>query len=227
MTTTVIRDPRPPVPPPVGSGKHAHYSYRDFLKFDRQSGQIIDWNGHQNLLLSEDFIVGLQTGLEHEVGDASGAVMYAIGNDWGKQDAASFALWFEKEFSISIKKAHPLFLLETWWWPFTAQGWGKWEVETESKQKGFIFIDLFDSMVAQTLGDVGKPVCHLYAGLFAGFFSSITERNLACIEIQCYAMGENFCKFLLGSEKKIDAANFWVNEGASARDIERRLHDTP
>ncbi len=227
MSTTAIKDPRPPVPPPIGRGKHAHYSYRDFLQFNSQTGQVIDWNGNQNLILSEDFIVGLQTGLEKEVGDASAAIMYSIGVDWGKNDAVSFAQWFEKEFSISIKKAHPLFLLETWWWPFTAQGWGKWDVETESKQKGFIFINLFDSMVARTLGDVGKPVCHLYAGLFSGFFSSITERDLACIEIQCYAMGENFCKFLLGSEKRIDAANFWVSEGASARDIERRLLDMP
>jgi hypothetical protein len=36
-------------------------------------------------------------------------------------------------------------------------------------------------------------------------------------------MGEDFCKFLIGSEKRVDAASFWVQEGASAKDIAERL----
>lgn len=215
---------RPKLAIGLGKMKHSHYSYQDFFRFNHDQGIIVDWNDTQNLLMSEDFVVGLQKGLEREVGDASGAVMYSIGVDWGRNDAIVFSEWYEQEFGISTKRSNLLFLLETWWWPFTAQGWGKWEVETESKQKGFIFINVFDSMVARTLGDVGKPVCHLYAGLFAGFFTSMTQRDLACIELQCYAMGETFCKFLLGGQDRIDAANFWINEGASAKEIERRLH---
>lgn len=226
MSQALTLTPQTPTPadPQPTHRKVAHYSYQDFLQFDHGKGSIIDWNGQQNLLLSEDFIVGLQKGLEREVGDASAAVMYTIGLDWGRFDAEGFSVWFEREFGISPKQSNLLFLLEAWWWPFTAQGWGKWEVETESKKKGFLFIDIFDSMVARTLGNVGKPVCHLYAGLFAGFFTSMTQRQLSCIEIQCYAMGETYCKFLLGGRERVDAANFWINEGASAKEIERRLH---
>ncbi|GAB4214809.1 MAG: 4-vinyl reductase [Synechococcales cyanobacterium] len=224
MTKTApVSDSRPPLSVGKGKVKHSHYSYQDFFRFNHDQGTIIDWNQNQNILLSEDFIVGLQTGLEREVGDASAAVMYSIGQDWGKFDAENFLGWFEKEFSITVKQANLLFLLETWWWPFTAQGWGKWEVELAAKQRGFIFINLFDSMVARSLGDIGKPVCHLYAGLFAGFFTSLTQRSLACVELQCYAMGETYCKFLLGGQDRIDAANFWINEGASAKEIERRM----
>lgn len=78
---------------------------------------------------------------------------------------------------------------------------------------------------ARTLGDVGKPVCHLYAGLFAGFFSDLVRKTLSCIEIQCYSMGETYCKFLLGTKDRIDAVAFWQNEGATARDIEKRLRN--
>jgi len=38
-------------------------------------------------------------------------------------------------------------------------------------------------------------------------------------------MGETYCKFLLSSQDRVDAANFWHNEGATARDIEKRLRD--
>jgi hypothetical protein len=36
-------------------------------------------------------------------------------------------------------------------------------------------------------------------------------------------MGETYCKFLLGGQERIDAATFWLNEGATAKDIEKRL----
>jgi hypothetical protein len=38
-------------------------------------------------------------------------------------------------------------------------------------------------------------------------------------------MGETYCKFLLGNPDRIDAAGFWLNEGATARDIQRKLQD--
>ena len=144
--------------------KHNHYGFRDFFRFDPERGTILDWNGVQNFLTSEDFIIGLVEGLEEEVGDASAAIMYTVGCEWGKQDSLVFEKWFEEEFDRNIRQVNLMFLLETWWWPYTTQGWGRWEVDMGDRKQGFIFINLFDSAVARTLGDVGKPVCYLYAG---------------------------------------------------------------
>ncbi|MEO0431532.1 MAG: V4R domain-containing protein [Cyanobacteria bacterium J06656_5] len=203
--------------------KHNHYNFADFFQFNESEGTIADWNGSRNILTSEDFIIGLLEGLEEEVGAASAAVMYSIGVEWGKQDSLFFDQWFEREYKVSPQQANLMFLLETWWWPFTAQGWGRWEIDMADRQQGFMFINLFDSAVARTLGDVGKPVCYLYAGLYAGFFTEMVRKQLSCIEIQCYSMGETYCKFLLGAKERIDAAAFWLNEGATAIDIEKRL----
>ena len=203
--------------------KHNHYGFRDFFRFDPERGTILDWNGVQNFLTSEDFIIGLVEGLEEEVGDASAAIMYTVGCEWGKQDSFVFEKWFEEEFERNVRQVNLMFLLETWWWPYTTQGWGRWEVDMGDRKQGFIFINLFDSAVARTLGDVGTPVCYLYAGLFAGFFTELVKKQLSCIEIQCYSMGETYCKFLLGGQDRIDAASFWLNEGATGVDIEKRL----
>lgn len=200
-----------------------HYSRHKFFKFDTKKGQVFDWNQQQNLLASEDFIISLQKGLEHEVGEASGWLMYLIGKDWGTEDAKIFQAWFERDFHLTLQKSNLLFALETWWWPFTAQGWGKWNVDLSSLKEGFLFIDLYDSAVAKSLGNVGKPVCFLYAGLLAGFFSVVFGRGLSSTEIQCYSMGNNFCRFLIGSEKRIKAAEFWLSSGATAKDIEQRF----
>ena len=205
--------------------KHPHYSLEDFLCFQSKTGTIIDWNESRNILVTEDFIIGLIEGLEQEVGSASSVVMYNIGKEWGKRDADFFCNWFEKEYDRGINEFVLPFVLEAWWWPFTSQGWGNWDVDLSDQKNGFMFINVFDSAVARTLGDVGKPVCHIYAGLFAGFFSNLVQKQLDCIEIHCYAMGETYCKFLLGKKETIDAATFWQSEGASAKDIEKQLHN--
>lgn len=204
--------------------RHHHFALREFFNFDSANGIYADWNQSRNILVTEDFIIGLMSGLEHEVGPAASVVMYKIGEEWGRKDAEFFQNWFVKEYQYeSIKQMQLPYVLEAWWWPCTSQGWGNWEVDLSEQKHGFMFINIFDSVVARTLGDVGRPVCHLYAGLFAGFFSGLVQKPLDCIEIQCYAMGETFCKFLLGKKDRIDAASFWQNEGATAQDIEKRL----
>jgi uncharacterized protein len=94
-----------------------------------------------------------------------------------------------------------------------------------SLESGFIYVDLFDSAVAKSLGYMGKPVCHLYSGLLAGFFSVAFKQNLCSTEIQCYAMGNDFCRFLVGSEDRIQAAEFWISSGANANEIADRFEN--
>jgi predicted hydrocarbon binding protein len=204
---------------------HHHYGLKDFFNFNSETGSIVDWNQSRNVLAGEDFIIGLIQGLEEEVGSASSVVMYNIGKAWGNQDAQFFQNWFKAEYKYekALTQTNLAYVLEAWWWPFTAQGWGNWDVDMSEQKNGFMFINIFDSAVARTLGNVGKPVCHLYAGLMAGFFSQLVQKPLSCIEIQCYAMGETYCKFLLAKQDRIDAATFWQNEGATVRDIEKRL----
>jgi hypothetical protein len=201
-----------------------HYSRTKFFNFDVKQGKLMDYHGQRNLLAGEDFIVSLLTGLEHEVGDAAGWLCYQIGFEWGKQDAALFQSWFKEFYNLTIETTNLAFALETWWWPLTAQGWGTWSPNLDGLASGFFYVDLFDSAVAKSLGYVGKPVCHLYSGLLAGFFSAAFHQNLCSTEIQCYAMGNDFCRFLVGSEARIQAAEFWINSGAKANEIAERFN---
>jgi hypothetical protein len=41
-------------------------------------------------------------------------------------------------------------------------------------------VELRNSAVAQSMALAGKPVCHLYAGLFAGAFSFYDKTGLFC-----------------------------------------------
>jgi uncharacterized protein len=214
--------------PNVGEGrfvmrKHNHYNSEDFLKFAVQKGTIHTRSGLRAFLATEDFVVGLHRGLEEEVGDAAAMILYRCGFRWGVEDMKVFVPIMEEEFNLKRDDMEVNFLLETWWWWFQTQGWGAWKLDLSQRKQGMIFVDVFDSAIAKSLGNVGKPTCYLYAGVMAGVLTYLAKRDLAGIEVQCYAMGEDFCKFLIGAEKRINAAQFWLTEGATATEIIQRL----
>jgi predicted hydrocarbon binding protein len=207
-------------PQPV---KHNVYTLEDFLRFDGEKGTIQTRNAQRTLAVSEDFIVGLQAGLEQEVGDASAVILYKCGYQWGLADMKRFEGIFAREYERDVQQSPINFVMECWWWPLQALGWGSWEIDFAKSDQGIVVINLYDSAVAKSLGEVGKPVCYLYAGMFAGVLSHLSRRSLSGIEIQCYAMGANYCRFVVGAEKRINAVEFWLEEGASASDVLAKL----
>ena len=207
----------------TGSTKlHNYYRASRFLRREAE-GRLTNAYGQRLMLVTEDFIVGYQVALEEEVGDAAGEIMYRCGFEWGRQDIVGFEQRFTEEFGMGVNDAKFGMMLETWWWPLQAAGWGAWRYDLSHRKEGLVFVDLFDSAVARSLGNVGKVVCHYYAGLFAAVFGHLARRELSGIEIQCYSMGEEYCKFLIGSSKRINSAQFWVAEGATAQEIVSRL----
>ncbi|MEN9248220.1 MAG: V4R domain-containing protein [Gloeomargarita sp. GMQP_bins_69] len=203
--------------------RHKHYDLNSFFRWDLARGTVTDWNGAVNFFASEDLITAFMDGLAEEVGDAAPVVLYQMGRQWGELDGQAFAGWFSEEFQRPLRQTNLLFLLETWWWPFTAQGWGRWEIDLSLQKQGFLLLNIFDSAIARTLGVVGKPVCHLYAGLFAGFLSYLVQQTLECAEIQCYSLGATYCRFVVGKAAAIQPVYGWVNQGLGVRDIEKRL----
>jgi len=203
--------------------KHNHYTDDQFFRHDPRQGTVQNVYGQRLLRVSEDFILAMLGSLEDEVGDAAGEIMYKVGYEWGMEDMKSFSARAQAEFEVAMNKMVMGMMLETWWWPLQIEGWGGWRFDFRQGKQGLIFVDLFESAVAQSLGDVGKVVCYFYAGLFAAVFSVLAKRQLACIEIQCYSMGEDYCKFLISTEKRVNAASFWRNEGATTGDILKKL----
>lgn len=208
----------------AGRATRLHNYYRPDRFFSRDNqGTLRTAYGNRAMLVSEDLIVGFQAALQEEVGDAAAEIMYRCGLEWGRNDMKGFSERFPEEFGRTMNDASLGVLLETWWWPLQVSGWGAWSFDLSHRKEGLIFVDLYESAVAKSIGNVGKVVCHFYAGMFASAFSAFAGRELSGIEIQCYSTGEEFCKFLIGSSKRINAAQFWVEEGASAAEIMARL----
>ena len=205
---------------------HNHYTNGEFLTHDQPNGQILNAYGERVVHVPEEFIIGVSAGLEEELGETSACeVMYRCGSQWGRRDMETFRPRVQAEYECEFDKLGMGMMLETWWWPLQLEGWGAWGYDFTQGKQGLIFIDLYESAVAKSLGNIGSVVCHFYAGMFGSVFSYLASKELACIEIQCYAMGEDHCKFLVSSSQRVDAASFWREEGATSKDIIKKLKD--
>ncbi|MGL6097532.1 MAG: V4R domain-containing protein [Fimbriiglobus sp.] len=212
------------VRPGVQPYKHNHYHDEEFFRHDPARGTLVNPYGQRMMRVGEDFMVAMLGGLEDEVGQ-SGAreIMYKCGYQWGLHDMRTFLGRMQAEYEADLARMRVDFLMETWWWPFTITGWGGWRYDFRQRDKGLIYIELYESAVAQSLGDVGAVVCYFYAGLFASVFSVLARRTLGSVEMACYATGEDHCRFVVADYERVNAAAFWRNEGVTAKDIQKKL----
>jgi predicted hydrocarbon binding protein len=205
---------------------HNYLNQEDFIKRDIENGRIYLRDGQRAVYASEDFISGLHTGLHEEVDDAANLIMYKCGLEWGVNDMRRYAQRMRHEFGggkTDIWAMNRKFVMETWWWPLAVEGWGAWNIDFNFEKQGMTFITIHNSAVAKSMERVGKPVCHMYAGMFAGAMSVFDREEKDSIEIQCYAMDNDCCKFLVGKPDRVNAAEFWRKEGANAQEILEKI----
>ncbi len=211
--------------PGVQPFKHNYYTADQFYKQDGSSGVLRNVYGQRVLRVSEDFITGILGGLEDEVGDRATMVMYEAGYAWGLEDMRNFVKRSQGEFEVEFSKMGMGMMLETWWWPLTIEGWGTWTFDFREAKRDMLFVDLYESAVAKTLGDIGAVVCYFYAGLFAAVFGTLARKDFGCVEIQCYAMGADHCRFLISHSERVNAAAFWRSQGATTKDIVKKVKE--
>jgi predicted hydrocarbon binding protein len=219
-TTQKVIAVRPGVQPYL----HNHYHDREFFRHDHDRGTLTNPYGQRVMRVSEDFLVAVLGSLEDQAGqNGAREIMYKCGYQWGLHDMKRFLPRMQAEYEAELDRMRVDFLMEQWWWPLTIQGWGTWRFDFRQRDKGLIYIELFESAVAQSVGDIGAVVCYFYAGLFAGTFSTLAKRALGCVEMQCYATGDDRCRFVVSDYERVNAAAFWRAEGATSRDIMTKL----
>jgi predicted hydrocarbon binding protein len=204
--------------------KHNHFSADEFFFFDPARGAIRNVYGQRLLRSGENFIRSMIETLVQELGgEETGALLYQCGFSWGAADMRAFSLRVQQEYETQFEKLRMGMMLESWWWPLRAAGWGVWRYDFRHGQHGLILIDLQNSVMAQAQPGAGRPVCQLYAGLFAAAFSHLAHRELASLELSCAAQGSDRCRFLVTTEKRTQNALGWRDQGVPIEDILNRL----
>jgi predicted hydrocarbon binding protein len=185
----------------------------------------------EGLRVSVDFLGALHHSLEHETADAAERILTAIGRSWGAADMRAFLARAPQLLGAPHEAVHVGVLLQTWWWPRTAGGWGVASFDFRRAAQRLLVVELRNSAEArasrerqQPEGSPARPVCHLYAGYFAGGFAALAKRDLVCVELECHAAaGADACQFLLSTSAHAQQARQWRDAGESAAAIVRKL----
>lgn len=78
---------------------------------------------------------------------------------------------------------------------FDFKNWGYGILTTESIEDEKIVVRLDESMSSAGMPNLGKAVCYYEGGRITGGLSEITGIGWQFKEVNCWAMGDDFCKF--------------------------------
>lgn len=217
---------------------HRHPASGEKFVHDPVNGEIRLSDGRRAAALSEEFIRSLHDDLAQESAAAAPQLLYQCGYEWGLQEMVDLSRLQRAKAGGSAQDLWQLdakSVLESWWSPLAAAGWGSWTLDLSAQNRGLTFVEIRSSMVATALArasDLAReapadPTCHLYAGLFAAALSFLERAERHAVEVQCAAQGHPTCRFVVGPGRQIDEAEGWRKQGVTADDIRARLTTAP
>lgn len=198
----------------------------EFIRSRPAEGTLLTPDGRRVAALPEALMQSLHRGLDGASADQTRHVLYRAGYEWGLQDMLQLSSRMREESggasSADLWQMDAPFVLERWSAPFAASGWGACIFDLSAHAKGITFVELRHSAAAAAVGRAPAPVCHLYAGLFAGALSFYDRVESHAVETECAAQGHACCRFIVGPGPLIDQAESARHSGVG-HDAVRRL----
>jgi uncharacterized protein len=198
----------------------------DFFEAEQTAGSLLRPDGERCAALSLEFIKRLHTAVIEQFGDAAQDILYRTGFECGLREMLGLHQYLQSDSGAVKQDLWQLdanFVLESWWKRLQEAGWGAAKFDCSRLQRGVVIVELQNSAVAAALDATKKPACHYYAGLLAAALSFYDRAERHATEIQCRAMGQPLCIFLIGPGADVDAAETARKQNASAADVIRRL----
>lgn len=194
------------------------------FRHDVGTGAIRTGTEQRVLAISEPLMQQLHFAMIEQLGETAQDALYRTGYEWALQDM----LRLSRERRGGAKASDffqqdPRALFTRWWAALENLGWGSATFDFQASARGITVVELRQSIVADAFAGADQPVCHLYAGLFAGALSFFERTERHAVELQCTALGHNVCRFIVGPGTEIDAAEAWRQQGVAAPEICRRL----
>lgn len=104
---------------------------------------------------------------------------------------------------------------------FSHLGWGA--LSHERVHAGVAALDATDWLEARAGSGAAAPSCHLTTGLLAELLNRIADAEVAVLEVECRARGDDRCRFLFGGQDALTALYREMVEGTSYADSLARL----
>lgn len=203
--------------------KGNYFAPSAYVQGDFELGLLETRLGSRLIALPEVLLQGIYAGLEEEIGQATGVVLYNCGRWWGKSFYRRFIQEVSEYYEMPLAQmemAQFLSCLKQCW---KTHGWGVINFNFDYYSQGFIVVNTVNSPFAEAAPQGKGFACQPEAGILTSFFSQLTGENLGCIQLSCESMGAESNYFVIGLDERVKLAKTLSEEGHDYSTILDRL----
>lgn len=196
------------------------------IQTDPTKGALRRANGARVAVVPADFLLALHLQLFERFADNSQDVLYRAGYEQGLQDFVRLNQELKAQYgnrSFDLWQMDAKYILNAWWEPHAEAGWGPCSFDLAAMSRGIAVVEMADSPIAAALAGTEFPICHFFAGLFAGAISFYERAERHATEVECRAAGGARCRFIVGPGSNVDSSESLRQQGVAAAEIIRRL----
>lgn len=203
--------------------KGNYFAPSSYVQGDFELGLLETRLGSRLIALPEVLLQGIYAGLEEEIGQATGIVLFNCGRWWGKSFYRRFIQEVSEYYEMPLAKmemAQFLSCLKQCW---KTHGWGVIDFNFDYYSQGFIVVNTVNSPFAEAAPQNKNFACQPEAGILSSFFSQLTTEELGCVQLSCESMGSPSNYFVIGLGQRINLASAMIEEGHDHSTIIDRL----
>ncbi len=173
------------------------------LNHDAVTGRLLDAAGKPVTCANGDFWRALDSLAAGQPEIERRAFQHRLGKDWGWQHALRVESFVQREHGMTLREVELQVALESLSGSIGALGLGHFDVSLEYRARGLVVISHHNSPWVSTLERDGDR-CGVLAGLHSGFLSYLSGRSLHAREIDCSRSLTTPCRFVVGTERRLD-----------------------
>jgi uncharacterized protein len=203
-----------------------YFAEGTYATTDVRRGVTRNRAGARLCCLTTDFLLGFRRAVQDETGPAADIVFKSCGHKWG----LFMAKRFDEEMTNYYGKPLREFTLAKFQATlsdfFSHHGWGHVNIDLTRHDQGLVLLTM-DQPIFASIVKPGErpdqPVDSLMAGIFGGFFATIFEQDLDCVQTKCKARGEDQSLFVIGLATRLAGVAAWQEAGKNHEQILKEL----
>ena len=193
--------------------KGNYFAPSAYVQGDFELGLLETRQGARLIALPEVLLEGVFAGLNEDIGQATGVVLYNCGRWWGKNLYRRFLEETSEYYETPLAQMEMAQFLSCFKQFWKTHGWGVISFDFDYYNQGFICINTVNSPFAEAAPKNQELSCQLEAGVLSAFFSQLTGEDLACVQTSCESLEAESNSFVIGLEDRVAVIKSWVEEG--------------
>lgn len=207
------------------------------LRYSAEHGQLHTGAGEAVVAASEDFWAALDHLFVDRPPAERRAELHRLGTRWGLQHALRVEGFVQRQHGQTLREIELQMALQCLSGSVGVIGLGHFDIRLDFRRRGILLVEHHGSPFTRFFEQHDGMRCAVLAGLHAGFLSYISGRSLEAREISCSELPDTPCRFLVGTERRLEQlldpapgsadADLWLALGVRppSRDGEHEVGD--